>query len=135
MNVAQQAIHTLGKSERLKSRKQIEQLFQSGKSFHTGFFKVFHQCPETDTVKSTSCLQFGVAVGTRHFKQAVKRNRIKRLMREAYRLQKQELELLLQQQNKTLNLFFIFTGKEVPSYELVFETTTAVLQKLYKLYQ
>lgn len=133
--MAQQSSYTLGKTERLKSRKQIEQLFRGGKSFHTGLLKVFHQPKDLDAKQPTIYLQLGVGVGTRYFKQAVKRNRIKRLMREAYRLQKQELELLMQQQQKTLNLFFIFTGKEVPSYELVFETTTAALQKLYKLYQ
>lgn len=133
--MAQHSTYTLGKTERLKSRKQIEQLFQSGKSFNSGMFKVFHQLQQTDVKQSTSSLQFGVGVGTRHFKQAVKRNRIKRLMREAYRLQKKELEAHLQKQNKTLNLFFIFTGKEIPAYELVFETTATALQKLIKLYQ
>lgn len=98
-------------------------------------FKVFHQVQEIDDHQSITSLQFGVGVGTRHFKRAVKRNRIKRLMREAYRLQKQEVELLMRAQNKTLNVFFIFTGKELPTYESVFETTTAALQQLFKLYQ
>ncbi len=135
MNVTQQRIYTLGKTERLKSRKQIEQLFKSGKSFHTGVFKVFYQVNEVDVKLQASKLQFGVGVGTRHFKRAVQRNRIKRLIREAHRLQKNELELLLQQQNKSLNIFFVFTGKELPDYKLVFETTAAALQKLVKLHQ
>ncbi|MBX9785097.1 MAG: ribonuclease P protein component [Chitinophagaceae bacterium] len=124
--------YTLGKEERLKSRKQIERLFKEGQSFNSGILKVFHQLKEGS---ENIPLQFGVGVGTRHFKKAVDRNRIKRLVREACRLQKNELQSLLAAQNKQLNLFFIYTGKELPDYELVSEKTAAALNKLMNIYK
>lgn len=124
--------YTLGKDERLKSRKQIEQLFKEGRSFNTGILKVYHQLREGSEIMP---LKFGVGVGTRHFKKAVDRNRIKRLIREAYRLQKNELYGQLLAQNKQLNLFFIYTGKEVPDYDLVFEKTANAFNKLMNEYR
>jgi ribonuclease P protein component len=123
--------YTLGKTERLKSRKLIEQLFKEGKSFSVQPIRVYWML-EPATGNAT-CLQFGVAAGTKHFKHAVDRNRIKRLIREAYRLQKNELQQKLKDANLQLNVFFIFTGKEVPDYKLVFEKTGIALQKLSEI--
>jgi ribonuclease P protein component len=125
--------YTLGNNERLKSRKQIEHLFKTAKSFNAGMIKVFHQLHETDAQALTP-LQFGVGVGTRYFKHAVDRNRIKRFTREAYRLQKNELKQALTAKEKQLNIFFVFTGREVPSYEIMMETVNIALSKLQKLY-
>lgn len=126
--------YTLGKPERLKSRKQIEHLFKEGKSFNTGTLKIFHSLREAGKQFSPVPLQFGVGVGTRYFKKAVDRNRVKRLIREAYRLQKEGLHQQINLQQKQLNLFIIFTGKEVPDYKLVFEKVGAALKKLCKEY-
>lgn len=123
--------HTLGREERLKSRKQIELLFQKASSFNSGFLKVYHQL-ESDAAAAS--LQFGVGVSKRHFKKAVHRNRIKRLMREAWRLNNTALKEQMQNQTKLLSVFFIFTGKELPDYEIVVEKTKAALERLQKLY-
>src|ERR1043166_5363776 len=82
---------TLGKSERLKSRKQIEQLFAEGKNFPMSPFRVYYRTSPFVS-GSASNLQFGAAVSAKNFKRAVDRNRIKRLTREAYRLQKNQLQ-------------------------------------------
>ena len=104
---------TLGKDERLKSRKQIEQLFTKGKKFSISSFQgsLSIQCKLTNPP-----LQFGAGVSNKNFKKAVDRNRIKRLIREAYRLQKNELQEKLKEQKRQLNVFFIYTGKELPVY-------------------
>ena len=123
---------TLGKKERLKSRKQIEQLFSEGKSFTVFPYKVFYY--STNGQQSLiNDLQFGVGVSTRNFKKAVDRNRVKRVTREAWRLQKNELKDKLKNSKKELNVFLIFTGKELPEYNFVQEKLTVILNKLKKL--
>ncbi|MFY7879518.1 MAG: ribonuclease P protein component [Lacibacter sp.] len=124
-------LYTLGKTERLKSRKRLEALFKEGKSFTHFPFRVYYVlASEPKTEAHTPPLVFGVGVGTRNFKKAVDRNRIKRLIREAYRLQKQLLVHKLTERGGRMDLFFIFTGKEMPDYSFLFQHMQAVLQKL-----
>lgn len=122
---------TLGKNERLKSRKQIEHLFSEGEKFAVTPFRIFYLFngqPEKDNMQNL--LHFGVGVSAKNFKKAVDRNRIKRLMREAWRLQKNELKEKLVSSGKRLNIFFIYTGKELPDYNIVFNKTGTVIKKI-----
>jgi ribonuclease P protein component len=77
-------------------------------------------------------LKFGVGVSTKNFKHAVDRNRIKRLTREAYRLQKMPLQELVEQKKIPFALFIIYTGKELPGYEVVSEKIAVILIRLIK---
>lgn len=120
---------TLGKEERLKSRKQTELLFSEGKKFTIAPFRVHYLFSKAEKTS----LQFGAGVSKRNFKKAVDRNRIKRLMREAYRLQKIILQEKLKEQNSQINIFFIYTGKELPEYKEVFVKIAKGLDKLYVL--
>lgn len=104
------------RAERLKSRKRIEALFQSGKTFNAFPLKVFYQW-EGDSV---ALIGFGAP--KRNFKRAVDRNRIKRLLREAWRLQKGPLP--------GLQAFIIYTGKEMPMQTEVMAKIGVILNKL-----
>jgi ribonuclease P protein component len=117
---------TLGKNERLKSRKLIEQLFSEGKKFVITPFRVFYLYNEGKKM----LLQFGVGVSSKNFKRSVDRNRIKRLVREAYRLQKLLLQTKLEQKNAGLHLFVIYTGKDLPLYPEVYDKMKKVIDKL-----
>lgn len=75
-------------------------------------------------------LQFGVGAGTRSFKKAVDRNRVKRLVREAWRLRKKSLFQQLEQQNKQMDVFLVYTGRELPTYQEVYDKTGLVIEKL-----
>jgi ribonuclease P protein component len=77
-------------------------------------------------------LQAGFGAGNRNFPRAVDRNRIKRLGREAYRLQKQPLFSRLREKGLSMAVFFIFTGKELPDYATVTARIGVALQKLIK---
>jgi ribonuclease P protein component len=120
------AIFTLGKNERLKSRKLIESLFESGRSFSLFPYRVTYKF----LGQGKEHLQAGFGVSSRNFKRATDRNRIKRLGREAYRHQKAELSELLRQKGQSLIVFFIFTGKELPDQKFVSEKISLILQRL-----
>ena len=117
---------TLGKEERLKSRKQTELLFSEGKKFTIAPFRIHYSFNKAENTS----VQFGAGVSKRNFKKAVDRNRIKRLMREAYRLQKIMLQEKSGEKKVQLTIFFIYTGKELPEYKEVYEKTGKALDKL-----
>lgn len=120
---------TLGKTERVKSRKQIENLFGSGQRLSVFPYRIFYLCQQHPGSGNNS-LQFGAGAGTRNFKKAVDRNRIKRLTREAWRLQKNVLTEKLAANNLAMSVFFIYTGKELPAFDLVKEKTALIIEKL-----
>jgi len=121
--------YTFKKEEKLKSRKTIEQLFKDGQSFSNFPFRILWKFTDA----SPAPLQTGFAVGSKHFKKAVDRNRIKRLIREAYRLQKQDLQTRLITKEKQLAVFFIYIGNELPDYQQIFDKTGSVLKRLIKI--
>ena len=117
---------TLGKNERLKRRKIIEQLFKEGQRFSVFPYRVFYLYMDV----YNQPLQAGFSVSNRNFKKAVDRNRIKRLTKEAYRLQKNELQQKLVDANKNLVLFFIYTAKELSDFKTTSEKTGLILKKI-----
>jgi len=117
-----------GKSEKLKSRKQIDALFRQGRSLASGPLRLRYAW--APAVAGTAPAQAGFSVSKKHFKRAVDRNRIKRLLREAYRLQKAPLLALLQQQNKNAHLFMLYTDKALPDFETIYTAVAQCLQRL-----
>jgi len=118
---------TLGRGERLKSRKQIERIFREGKSLHVFPYRI-HYLLGGPVIG----LQAGFSASKRNFKKAVDRNRIKRLTREAYRLKKEPLALWVEERQLSLCLFFIYTGKELPDHRLVSGRIAVALEKIVK---
>jgi ribonuclease P protein component len=120
--------YSLGKSERLKSRKQIDALFESGKKITQFPFRLLYRKePGTGEIKA------GFTVSAKNFPGAVDRNRIKRLTREAYRLQKTELESGVLKNKALLHLFFIYTGREILSFEDISLRLKQLLDKLKRV--
>jgi ribonuclease P protein component len=54
-------------------------------------------------------------------------------MRESYRLQKNSLQIKLDENQQKLAIFFLYTGKELPEYRLVFEKIGSAISKIEKI--
>lgn len=108
------------KQEKLKSQKLIEHLFANGKKVK-GYplLLIFAEAPLTELHIN---IQAGVSVSKRNYKLAVTRNRIKRLMREAYRKNKIDF----QTNGATFAFMFIYTGRE----ELPYSEIEKAMQKI-----
>ena len=139
--VVEKSRHTLGRNERLKRRKYIEELFNSGESFSIYPLRIYYALIKeentghgiTSPTKNSkeSILQFGGGVSKKNFKKSVDRNRIKRLIREAYRIQKADLrEAASRKKESSLKLFILYTGKEIPNYLLIKEKVGEALTRL-----
>ena len=114
------------KQEKLKSKKQIDHVFKSGKSFTVFPVKVFF----VFTDEQDNIIKTGVGVSSRFFKKAVHRNRIKRLLREAYRTEKLPLHAFLNNNDKKLTVFLLFIDKTIPEYTLLKEKMQLCIQRL-----
>ncbi len=104
-----QGDNTYGKKEKLKSKKRIAQLFEEGKALTVYPLKLIY----LESSEQPSKIQTGVTVPKKNFKSAVARNQIKRLLREAYRLNKAGVF------NNTQGEFaflFLYLGKEIPAF-------------------
>jgi len=106
--------YTFHKEERLSSQKLIETMFVSGHSFLCYPLKVVYYTPDEPDVDSV--LQVGISVPKKNFKRAVKRNLLKRRIREAYRLHKHELYEYLTATKQEVVIMFIYVGKEPLAY-------------------
>ena len=110
------------KSEKLKSSKTIENLFLEGKTLSKFPIKIFFLPKENIESNLVS-----FAVPKRNFKLAVDRNRVKRQIREAYRLNKQMLDEI---HGKKFVMLFLFLGKVKPQYAELENAMVKLLKKL-----
>ena len=121
-------MYTFKKEERLCNKKLIDGLFHSGSSFLCYPFKaswLYIDEPQQFPV------QILFSVSKKRFKRAVDRNLIKRRMREAYRLNKQQqLYDVLTSADKRIVLSLGYIGKEVVAYELVEKKMLKLLSQL-----
>jgi ribonuclease P protein component len=116
------------KDEILRKKKLIDRLFAEGSTFYIYPFKIFWL---TIPLETSNPAQILITVGKRSFKHAVDRNRVKRQIREAYRLHKHELyEGLVKDQCQCILGLIYTTNIHLPSHELEVKIKT-VLKRLY----
>lgn len=118
--------YTLNKKERLKSYKEIQLLFKEAKVLQVYPLKMFYSWDQESEEKK---LLFSVSVSKRNFKKSPDRNRIKRIIRECYRLQNQSLKAKVQKQGK-LNMMIVFQGKEMAEFKNILDKVGTMLKKL-----
>jgi len=119
--------HTFSRKERLKSVREISKLFESGTSFLVYPIKVVW-------VETANDLPFPVqaafSVGKRYFRHATDRNKIKRRMKEAYRLNKFGLYEKLSTQK--ISCIFIYIAREELPSAVIGKSMKTVLKRLGK---
>ena len=122
-------LFTYGKKEKLKRRKQLAGLFAGKQSFLVFPVKVFYLQP---TEVLDHHIKTGVGANSRNFKKAVDRNRIKRLLREAYRLNKLPLHQHLAEHNQQVLVFFLYIDKVLPQSGVLQSKMPLIIRELMK---
>ena len=124
--------NTFRKAEKICNQKQIETLFASGKSCTYGQFRLIYL--ETEPT-GTPPVQVLIAVPKKNLRNAVARNRMKRLMREAYRILKHKITGVLSNAGKHYDIAFIFTGNQCVSQTETLTAIKALLDRLLKIHE
>ena len=109
-------VNTLHKVERLDKKKIIEKMFAGGsRSFSVFPLRVVY-LPVEELEADASIL---ISVSKRRFKRAVKRNRVKRQIREAYRVNKHELLNILVERKCRLAIAFIYLSDQLVESSII----------------
>ena len=134
--------YSLPQSERINSKKQIDRLFRGGgpKAMTASPLRMVYMADSRQTDSQPSdghqpMAQMMVSVPKRYFKRAVKRNYVKRQVREAYRLNKHTLvNHLTQKADKTVSLCFIWTSDRLlPTAEVMKRMANLLTRLVEKL--
>lgn len=124
-------VNSFGKNERIVSRKLIDALFGGGKSRSLAAFPLRAVYMLTERQPDMAPVQIMVSVPKRHFKRAVKRNRVKRQVRESYRLAKQPLvAAMAHHEDMTLAVSFIWQANRLYETCQVAESMGNILGRL-----
>lgn len=121
-------MNTFPKKEKLCSEIRLKTLFSKGESFLIYPYRVSFVENE---LESPAAVQIAFGVPKKIFKRAVKRNYIKRRLRECYRLQKNDLMVYLQTKNITLSVFISYIAKDIVEYETLEKKMKAVLYRIH----
>ena len=123
--------HTLKKRERLCSMKLTDRLFNGASSHSMVAFPIRVVWMEKEREAQESSVQVLFSVSKRHFKHAVRRNRVKRQLRETYRHAKQPLyEKLDKTPERAVNMAFIWLADELYSSAEVADRMGKLIQRI-----
>ncbi|MBS7332523.1 MAG: ribonuclease P protein component [Weeksellaceae bacterium] len=114
---------TFGKNEKLKSKKAIENLFSEGQSYVSHPIRIVYKV----NPKQDYTIRVGESVAKKKFKHAVDRNLLKRRIKEAYRLNKQLVQL---PEDVSVDILFIYTSSKIKDYSTIEHSIKEILTKL-----
>ena len=117
------------KKQKLCGEKVIERLFANGKSISEKPFRAIWNFEKNNDQVFVKSL---IVVSKKRLKLAVDRNVVKRRIKEAYRLQKKQLEYFLESTNQQLNLAIIYQEEEILDYKTLEEKINLLLSRLIK---
>ena len=122
---------TFGKQEKLCAKRAIDRLFVGGNSRSVVAFPIRLVYMPVEREQDESLLKVLVTVSKKHFKHAVDRNRTKRLLREAWRLHRNEiLKLLRLKQTGGLDVALIWLDDKLWTAKDVGNRMSLLLKRL-----
>jgi ribonuclease P protein component len=120
------------KYERICKENDIQVLFDEGHGFSVYPYRVIYLFRH-DESRPVTC-RLLVSVSKKRFHHAFKRNRVKRLMREAWRKNKAPLYEICQKDNISVDVALVYTATVIHSYEEVFTKTQKAVKEIVKRY-
>ena len=117
--------NSLKRNKILKSKKDIEALFTNAQSLSSFPVRVVYFIDSEEN----SQFKTSFSVSKRKFKKAVDRNRIKRLLREAFRIQQDKISSI-----DGLKMMWVYTGKEMPDFSVILKAVEKLLIKINQNY-
>ena len=122
----------LPKSQRIYLKKAVQTLFEEGKGFSLYPFRVVVHLYDAEN-QEDALPRILVSVSKKRFHHAIKRNSVKRLIRESWRKNKAELMKLCLLHNKTLDIAFVYNATVILKYGEIEEKMKKVVERLEKL--
>ncbi len=126
-------LHSFPASQKLKSRKVIGQLFENGKHVKKYPIRAVYNISEFNPDYHAAHVQMGISVPKRAFKSAVDRNRIKRQVREAYRMYHTPLLDFAKKKNVYLAVMMIYIDRKAPDFQNLDKKIEHVVVQLNEL--
>jgi ribonuclease P protein component len=123
---------TFPKEHRLIGKKNIQTLLSKGEAFFVHPYRIVYATYAKQSAID-SPIQLCIAVPKRKCKLAVQRNHVKRITREAYRLQQHKLLASLQQSNLQLKVMLQYTQSEAIDIQIAMAALKKILNKLQTL--
>ena len=121
------------KYERICKESEIQSLFQKGAGFSSYPFRVvFLVRPVGDRPATCRLL---LSVSKKRFHHAIKRNRVKRLIREAWRKNKAKLYEICNRDTISLDVALVYNATVIHTYETMFDKTSKAVNELIKRYE
>jgi ribonuclease P protein component len=120
-------VQTFKKEERISIQKEIDLLFTTGTSFLSYPLRIVYVKKRPLSGSNAAVL---ISVPKKRFKRAVNRNRIKRLIRETYRLNKNPFLEFLKEKDTGVLIAFLYIGSEISGYK---EMESAMIRALKRI--
>ena len=122
--------YSLTKGERISSKKEIERLFTKGNSFIVYPLRIVYIEHDCEKISGESGVSIMVSIHKKKFKRAVKRNHLRRLIKESYRLNKHGLIEKTANQSKRISVAFLYLPDEEKSYTEIESAVRKALETL-----
>ena len=123
----------LPKYERICKENDIKALFDRGVGLSVYPFRVIYMFHRDESHPVT--VRLLVSVSKKRFHHAVNRNRVKRLMREAWRRNKAPLYEICEKDNISVDVALVYTATVIHSYEEMLKKTQKAVQEILKRYE